>query len=150
MNSVVSCSSVALIVWWCASTLSIAEALDDHAVKEHYTGSFIQFPESIEYDPLHDVYFIHKGKLPNAPVTMQTAWISVMSPNGNVIREDFGQCPLAKYPEPYANLGAMTVRNPSPNEVFTQTPVKNTLHLPYVISEVIPLYATFFTSALLL
>eukprot|EP00242_Pyramimonas_sp_CCMP2087_P016551 CAMPEP_0198204214 /NCGR_PEP_ID=MMETSP1445-20131203/7603_1 /TAXON_ID=36898 /ORGANISM="Pyramimonas sp., Strain CCMP2087" /LENGTH=428 /DNA_ID=CAMNT_0043875985 /DNA_START=394 /DNA_END=1680 /DNA_ORIENTATION=- len=40
---------------------------------------------------------------------MQTAWVSVMSPNGNIIREDFGYCPLAKYPEPYANLGAMTV-----------------------------------------
>ena len=110
MSSVATYVSFGLFVWFISASKNFVEAFDYHAVKEHYTGSFIQFPESIEYDPRHDVYFLHKGKLPMVPVAEKTAWISVMSPNGNLIREDFGHCPLSLNPEPYANLGAMTVR----------------------------------------
>ena len=107
VGSYINFGIVALVL---AIANPFVEAQDQHAVKEHYTGSFIQFPESIEYDPRHDAYFIHKGKLPIVPVAENTAWISVMSPNGNIIREDFGHCPLSANPEAYANLGAMVVR----------------------------------------
>eukprot|EP00959_Pyramimonas_sp_CCMP1952_P164072 3430390-Pyramimonas_sp.AAC.1 len=50
--------------------------------------SFIQSPESVEYDQVADQYFITKG----VNAGEQFGFISAFTPEGSVIQEDFGFC----------------------------------------------------------
>uniref|UniRef100_A0A7S0RS59 Uncharacterized protein n=1 Tax=Pyramimonas obovata TaxID=1411642 RepID=A0A7S0RS59_9CHLO len=60
---------------------------------EVFAASFIDSAESIAYDAVHDRYFIHRGGV--AENVTRAGMLSVLTPTGALIAEDFGYCPLA-------------------------------------------------------